>query len=174
MSLKYAVDRGATKMWRARGAEMRVHGPLRPYLSVKVEIAVEITEIGGMRQVQLGPVMSMSGLMSVAEKCGVKAIRGLRPPGMMTSVHWAPGPLLCVLARPEMFRSCEADALRVGARLASVLVLKTRCAEGNWTVRVADQHGLVPGRQKPLQQMNSAGRNVCAACDSAWTYGGVS
>ena len=174
MLLKYAVDRGATKMWRARGAEMGVHGPLRPYLSVQVEIAVELTEIAGMRQVQLGSVMSMSGLMSLAEKCGAKAIRGLRPPGMMTSVHWAPGPLLCVLARPKMVRSCEAHALRVGAKLASVLVLKTRRAEGNWTVRVADQHGLVPGRPKPLQQMNSAGRNVCAACDSAWTYGGVS
>ena len=174
--LNDTVGRGATKLWRARGAEMRVHGPLRPYLSMQAEIAVEVTEIAGMRQVQLGSVMSMSGLMSVAEKCGAKAIRGLRPSGMMTSMFWALGLHLCVLARPEMFRSCAAHALGVGEKIASVLVSKNRRAEGNWTARVADQRGLasVLGRPKPLQQMNSAGRNACAARSTAWTYGDAS
>ena len=37
---KAALDRGATKMGKVQGAEMRVYGPVRPYLSVQVEVAV--------------------------------------------------------------------------------------------------------------------------------------
>jgi hypothetical protein len=105
-----------------------------------MEMAVERTGIerGGLAQVELVKLMSV--LVSAAANCGTEAVRGTHLPGMVTSMFWGPGPLVCALVPVKMLAE---PASGVGVIIALVFVVRNRHAGLKWVVQAASLHVLV-------------------------------
>jgi hypothetical protein len=91
-------------------------------------MAVEWTGIerGGLAQLELVKLMSV--LVSAAANCGTEAVQGTHLPGMVTSMFWGPGPLVCALVPVEMLRPGAAPASKVGERLTTMSAAREHCA----------------------------------------------
>ena len=71
------------------------------------------------------------------------AVQRVHLPGMMTSMFWGPGPLVCALVPVEMLQPCAAPALRVGAMLALISTARKRRAGVDWAAQVVGLYILV-------------------------------
>jgi hypothetical protein len=81
---------------------MQVPWLTRQHSALQVGVTAEQPEIAEMGPAQLGPVDSLSGLMSAALDRGTGGIRGVQLPGMVPLMLWALGRLVRVFWHVEM------------------------------------------------------------------------
>ena len=112
----------------------------------KVKMTVEWAESARKGSAQLEPVESISVLVLAAADCSTEAVQGVHLPGMMTSMFWGPGPLVCALVPVEMLQPCAAPGLMVGEMPALISMARKRCAGVNWAAQVVGLYILVQDR----------------------------